>query len=412
MLDIDGRRYDKRWIADFFRKNRYDIVGISAMATLYNYVIWFSGLIKEIYPETLIVLGGSLASSAPGLVLKNAKVDICVIGEGEETAVDVAECLLNKEDFHKVDGIAFRENGEISYTKPRTLIRDLDSIADIDFDAIRLKDYLYPGSIVTARGCTDRCTFCFESFKQKVFRRRSNEYILREMEMMKNRYGIEFFSFLDSHIMTNTGNLTALCEGIKKLGAEWDCNGRLDRVNAGLVSVMKGAGCRRIFYGVESFNQSILDEMNKNVTVEEISRGLSETFKGGMKEVATSFIIGSFSETEETIDKNIEMAKSWNTINACFYMTPFPGTPLYGEALKKGLITDEKGYFEDYLGRGDEFSSISNIFYINLTSMTDEQVIAGYKRMRKELKMEPAPINRIKDYLKTGFLKAGLLKAR
>jgi len=398
ILDIDGERLSKEEVTRFFDNNHYEIVGISALTSLYNYTKWMAEVIKKRSPETKIVLGGNLSSSHPTFILNNTLVDICVYGEGEETMPDLIDCLDNNRDLADVEGIYYRKNGEILSSQPRPLLADLDSIAPVDYGLVSLNKYLFPGSLIATRGCTHRCTYCFQPLRG--IRRRSPQSLFEEIRLLREKHKIRFFTFLDSYFLADKKFLNEFCTLIKKLEIRWACNERLDHVDEEALSKMKESGCIRISYGIESYNQQLLDEMCKGTKLKQIERGLEISQKSKIKQICGSFIVGFFQESEETMRRNIEFAKRWKMASYCFYLTPFPGTRLYSEAIKRGFIRDEKKYFEEHIGRGDEFQSVSNRFYLNMSPLTDEQLINGYESFAKELKVDGSLLFKVKESIK------------
>jgi radical SAM superfamily enzyme YgiQ (UPF0313 family) len=402
-LDVDGLRLSKEEVLRAIRGCKPKVVGLSALATLYNYVAWISEEIKKIDPAITIVLGGTLASSSYSFVLRTTRVDICVLGEGEVTAPELMRCLESGGMLEKVHGIAYTRDGEVCTTPQRALIEDLDTVAELDLSMVDFSRYIRPGTIIASRGCSNRCLYCYQQFKG--VRTRSPESLYREISLLKNKYGVKFFTFLDSYLMSEKAFIERLCSLLKPLRIQWDCYGRLDKVNKELLAVMRDAGCIRINYGIESLHQKILDAMNKRITVEEIEKNLTVSMRSGIKEICGSFIIGYFKETEETLAHTIQEAKRWKIYAAGFYLTPFPGTYVYDEAFKKKLIASEHEYFTRHLGRGDEFESISNKFYINCSEMSDEALTKGYARFEKELLRTPSFPARVKHYIAGKFAK-------
>lgn len=413
--DIDALRLSKDTVTRFFdeRANEFDLVAISSMATAYNYVAWLAETVKERNHACTVVMGGSLGTSSAPIVLTRTAVDVCVIGEGEHTMLDLVACLSNGGDLSQVAGIAYRNGGHPTYTNLRPNVKKFDLLPVPRLETIPWSKYIYPGAVVTVRGCTEHCTFCVESMEMRAFRQASAERVSVQFRDMRDECGITFFNFLDSHIHYNKPALFRMLEAIEPLGVEWDCNGRLDRVNPEVLQRMKDAGCRRIFYGIESWDQGILDEMRKGITIDQMNRGLEYSFESGIPDICASYIVGSFGDTPETIERTVREASRWPIPSpGVFLMTPFPGTPDYQRAYEMGLIPDEEAYLRERIGLGDEYASITNKFNINLTRMSDEELLDCYHYMRKALGAELTPFQKLKDYTKSKLFKYNLLKAR
>lgn len=382
-LDIDGLRLRKEEVLSHIYSGDYDIIGISALSTLFNYALWFSKEVKRIKPDIKIVLGGVLASSNYEYVLKNTLIDVCVLGDGEITAVELVKALRDGSDLAKVDGIAFNgANGMVVVTNQRKPLKSFDGFS-LHYELINMRKYIRPGTIISGRGCTNNCNFCYSAVPG--IRSSTAEYVYENIKTLVKRYKINYFTFLDSYLMVSDTFIISLCNLIKKLKIRWDCYGRLDRAKTSTLKAMKESGCIRINYGIESFDQNILNSMNKRITVDKIREGLENTFTAGLKEVCASFIIGYFGQTKESLIDTINEARKWKLYSAGFYFTPFPGTVDYKKAIGLGYLKDENAYIKNHLGRGDEFDSISDKMYINFSSMSDIELLEGYKLFQRKL---------------------------
>jgi len=302
VLDIWGNKLNEQKVIDKIKKLDYDVVGISALCTQYAYVKWLTKEIKRSFKGP-IFLGGLLATYSTDIVLNNTNVDICVIGEGELTTPDL---LKNLDNLGKVDGIAFRKEGKITRTKPRPYIKDLDTIPFPNRELFPVETYinstLYKddgrkAEIIAGRGCPYNCVYCSKGFEG--IRLRSVDNIIEEIKLLKKKYNISTISFADELVVINKKRTYELCDKIKKLGVKWACQGRLNVVDLDILKKMKDAGCKRIGYGIESGSQKILDNMNKQVKVEQALKALLWTQEVGIA-IHPQMMFGMIGETKET----------------------------------------------------------------------------------------------------------------
>ena len=370
VLDIWACGYDNSEVKEIIRQKDFDAVGISALCTQYSYVKWISKEIKSIKDKP-VVLGGLLATNSTDIVLKNTEVDICILGEGEETIVDL---LDNLDELDEVEGIAYKDRGEIIRNKPRGLISDLD---DIEFPAWELfpaetyitsSTYMDEGrqmSVVVGRGCPYRCTYCSRSFDN--VRYRSVDNVISEIKELIKRYNIQTVRFADELIVVNKKRTSELCDKIKPLGIKWTCQGRVNTVDYTLLTKMKESGCIRIGYGIESGSQKILDIMNKRVTIKQAEEAIAATRRAGI-ELWPQFMFGMVGETKDTIRETIDFCKRNHlSVPGMSPATPLPNTWLYDHAMKKGMIEDEEKYLEGLPGTFK--------LYMNMTDMDDDQYL-------------------------------------
>lgn len=369
-----------------FNYSQYDALGISAYSTQYRYLKEFSLKLKMQYPDTPIICGGPGPTFSSKIILAKTGVDICVIGEGEITIIDL---LNNLTELHKVDGIAYKKNEEIFYTNPREYIKLLDTIPFpnreiFDFRAIierkiavsrehKRKQYI-SADIIAGRGCPYACNFCSKTFSGT--RLRSIDNITAEAEQLQKKYGINHLQFDDELVLINKKRTLELCGRLEKLKLAWSCQGRIDQVDEEILYSLKKAGCVELGYGIESASQSILDRMNKRIKADSIIPVIEMTRKAGITPVI-QYMFGYPGETEETIERTILFFKELDIPFVGSSTTPIPGSKLYSDCITNGLIKDE----ENYLLNLDSGYNLMNE-RINLTEFSNRELAKRHRDLQ------------------------------
>jgi len=375
VIDANVLQIDDEKVADLIEK-KPDIVGISAMTSVI-YSAWeIAKSIKQKFPETLIVLGGPHPTILPEESLKNGFIDIVVVGEGEETMNEIAASFRDKTlKLNEIKGIAYKTNsGKIEFTEARPLIENLDKLpfpARHLFPA--LKKYVPEAckkmpmaTVLTSRGCPYRCTFCYAGIFGKKFRSRSPENIVAEIEHLKKDFGIKEFHICDDNFFLDGKRVLRFCELLKerKINLPWACVGGL-RVNLvekspELLELMAKTGCYRTAIGIESGNQQILNNIQKDITLEQVRKAVKILNKAKIL-VCGLFMIGNYGENEKTVDDTIKFAKSLSIDYAEFMTaTPYPGTKLYDQVLEKGhLLIKDWGEFNLWTGAVFEWDNLT-----------------------------------------------------
>lgn len=355
-----------------------DVLGISAYSTQYAYLKEFTLKLKEIFPDIPIICGGSAATFSPAIVLKHTGVDICTIGEGEETILDL---LDNMDNPHVVKGIVFKDKKRvINRTEPRAQINDLSRIPFPDREAFDQERYIINFSkdrkrlrglrginIITGRGCPYNCNYCSRIFRG--YRFRPVEDIVNELSYLKDKFNINYVEFDDNLMIINKEKTIALCQRIKPLNIKWACQGRINVVDEEILVTMKEAGCREIGYGIESVSQSILDNMNKEIKAESIIPVVEMTKRIGIKPII-QYMYGYQGENDQTIAKTEYFFRTIDDLFIGSTTTPLPGSTLYQQCLDRGLIGDE----EKYLMHLDSGFTGNNL-KVNMTDFSDEEYI-------------------------------------
>ncbi len=263
-----------------------------------------AALVRRLSPRSRFVLGGPSLLQNPGLRLH---ADVSVLGEGERTLPLVAACLRDGGDLASVSGIEFERGGERVATPPAALTPP-DQVPFPRWDLLgRGPHAVYP--IETQRGCVYKCRYCTYPIYSpgrpdgSGLRLWSTERVLAELRLNHERYGIRNYRVADSTFTFPVARAEELCRAViaEKLPVRWTCYGRVDNMTPSLAALMAEAGCRAIFFGVESGDDGMLKSMRKDFTLEDVHRGVAVTRAAGIKAVG-SFIVGYPGETEATIE--------------------------------------------------------------------------------------------------------------
>jgi hypothetical protein len=205
------------------------------------------------------------------------------------------------------------------------------------------------------------------------YRMRSPEALLDEIEMLNKDYGITYISFQDDLLMSSVSHTEEVCKEFLKrnLPVKWNCNGRLNYCSEELLQLMNDAGCDFINYGIESMDQTVLNNMKKGLRPEMIIRGIEDTLKVGISP-GLNFIFGNHGDNKETIKSTVDFLLKYDDFaqkRTIRPVTPYPGSPLYYDAIEMGLL-DKDNPCEDFY---ENKHLNSDLICCNFTELTDEE---------------------------------------
>lgn len=349
-------------IAEIIKKEKPKIIGITSMySVFYRDVVEIVELIKSINPEVVVVLGGNHVSSYWKYVLKNRNIDYVVIGEGEQTFLELCRSILSGDSAAQISGIAYRSHdAAVVRTNPRDLIRNLDDIPMPAFDLINFRQYFgegniysmrYPAAgIMSSRGCPGRCVFCtIQAVWGNSWRGRSPKNVVDEIELLKKEYDVREFAFLDDSASVDRVRWAGICDEIlrRKLDIKWTTPNGIAHwtLTKEILSKMYKAGCYRITFGIESGDEDTRKFIGKLHSLKQAKELIRHANRIGMWTICTN-IIGFPYENLESINRTIDFAKSSGTDFACFYLLiPQPTSAVYKYFKKEGLLSFDK-FFE------------------------------------------------------------------
>jgi anaerobic magnesium-protoporphyrin IX monomethyl ester cyclase len=358
----------------------YDMLGTGGMSQHFKQIRRVVSLARGIGTPT--VVGGNIITSEPELMLDALKMNFGVIGQGEETIIDLLACLESSSAISEVDGLCYMEGDRCVTTGSRCPSRELDSLPLPDWDGFQLDkslDAMRPSdnltldvfddprlyNLVAARSCPFSCTFCYHPDGEK-YRQRSVDSVMQELEVVVPRYRINIVSILDDLFAVDEGRVRDFCQKIRaladRLGQEirWSCQMRADGVNASLLAEMRDSGCYAVGYGLESYSATVLKSMKKRITPGQIKYAIEAAMDSGIS-VQGNFIFGDVAETmqtaRETLDfwsENIDAMIGLGFIRAC------PGSAIYQHCIEHGVIESKLDHIANHL-----------FDILNMTTMSD-----------------------------------------
>jgi radical SAM superfamily enzyme YgiQ (UPF0313 family) len=317
-------------------------------------------IIKTAFPECRIIAGGPHPTAFIQKTLNDVNIDVVVIGEGEMTFYELVESFDRGGDISHINGIAFIRDGEMIRTPDRDYIKDLDSIPFpawdlIEFDEYQnyltnvpmgLRNYM---TMFTSRACPYNCIYCHKIFG-KVFRPRSAENVLEEMDILYNKYGIRDFDLVDDCFNLDAKRAEKICDYITgrryKVHLSFPNGLRTDRLEKGLIEKMAKAGTIFISFAIETATPRLQKLIKKNLNIAKVKTAIDHASKLGI--LTNGFLMLGFpTETEDEIRSTVSYALTSNLHQAAFLIvTPFEGTELYEKYAKDQNLSNID--FNDY----------------------------------------------------------------
>lgn len=381
------------------------LIGLGGITSSYKKCKELALNIKADFKDIPIVAGGVL-SSIPDLLLRKAGIDFVIHGEGEISFPNLIEAIEKRKDISTVNGVSYLEGGAIRKTVDQPQIRDLDDILIPEYSLLDMDRYIEPMEdwvdhyfryekderkkkreelaskklfpIITARGCTHRCIFCYRH--NKGLRQHSVEYVVGMIKYLRDSYDIDVFQINDELTTADKSWVLKFCDTIinEKVGIYFIIiSSRVDTVDEKMLKRLKEAGCLMINYGYESGSDLILKEIRKGATREEALKAGLLTKEAGLKN-APEMIIGFPSESNETVSETIDFLKQFDTLAISINTPmPFPETPLWERAVEKGLIKDREEFILGYK-RG---------LFVNFTRYSDKKALSLVSRVRCDVRL-------------------------
>jgi radical SAM superfamily enzyme YgiQ (UPF0313 family) len=325
-----------------------EIVGITCGSATYRRCLETAAAVKEMLPSCKVVVGGWHAAYLPDTLLEQSAVDYVVMGEGERAMVELSRHITTSNDETALAGIAgvgYKHNGALMKNAPK-FISNMD---EIPFPARHLLPmHLYdrtieflkakPADVMSiARGCPFSCAFCeTKKLWGSTCRTFSPARVMDEINQMVDKFGTRGIYFINDNFTIKRKETLQLCDLLRKSGLdlEWVCDTRTDLANRELLEKMRDAGCKAIWFGVESGSPRILKRINRTITLEQTEKAFRMCRQVGIR-VACSFMLGFPDETHEDLEATRRFADKldpdWCQFNV---FIAYPDSSLYQEMLQ------------------------------------------------------------------------------
>lgn len=276
----------------------------------------------------------------------NLGAHFLIIGEGEETTLELYNAIVNKTNFKEINGIAFLENNKVVKTAPRIKMKDLSELPMPNREAIPVEKYLktwkdFHGkssmTLSTQRGCPYTCKWCSTAVYGQSYRRRPANQVAQELKLLKDTYNPDTIWFVDDVFTVSHKWIKSFHEEVRKQNAiiPFECITRAERLNDEILQLLKEAGCYRIWIGAESGSQKIIDKMDRRVDVDVVKKAIQDTNKLGI-ETGTFIMVGYPGEDETDIKETVKYLKEANPTHFTITIAyPIKGTSLYNEIEEK-----------------------------------------------------------------------------
>ncbi|MEM1271484.1 MAG: radical SAM protein [Bacteroidota bacterium] len=393
--DMDVQVYDSTFgtpagFEAHLRETKPAVVGLYANLMTRPQVVKMAAAAKRL--GVWVVVGGPDPANYIDEYLAHG-VDVVVIGEGEQTMLDLVPRLARSgtNELHEVDGVAFSDGNATVRTPARKQLRDLDALPFPDREAIDVQRYVdtwrtHHGrgavSLITARGCPYTCTWCSHAVYGYSHRRRSPENVVDEVEWLVDRYRPDMLWYADDVFTMKPSWLTKYADALERRGLHlpFETISREDRLNESVVETLARMGCFRLWIGSESGSQRILDAMKRRTDADRV-RDMVRLLQQHEIEAGLFIMLGYDGEEERDL---VETVRLLTDAPPDIFLTtvsyPIKGTAYY-EQVKDRLIVQKswaEGSDRDFSVEGRR----SDAYYRHAARWMTNEVAHARERLR------------------------------
>ncbi len=358
LIDAIASEYSIQETLQIIKTFRPDLVVIETSTPSIQHDLAFADLLNREYPVHQ-VFSGPHASALPVDVLTQAPSALAVLhGEYDETLLDLIQALDSGRDLMSVPGISVRLAQKIHRNPNRPLIQNIDLLPFPERDSLPMRRYTDPSckkfpnaSIITSRGCPNKCIFCLEStvfYHTPSLRLRNPESVVDEMDLVITRFNAQEIYFDDSSFTASPEHARAVSRAIihRNLNISWSCMADA-RVDFETLKIMRDSGCIGLKFGVETADDGLMKAIHKQLDIKQVQRFVQDCKKLGLYTHGT-FMFGLPGETRKSMEKTLAFAFSLKCTTSQFSVaTPFPGTDFFELAKQNGwLVTDDWSRFD------------------------------------------------------------------
>lgn len=290
-------------------------------------------------PRNRLYIMGAHVTERPEAILRQSGARAAILGEPEETILDIAQKDGTGEIPSDLQGIAYLRGDQLVKTAPRDNPIDLDQLPRPAYHLLKMDQYRYEfmggnfAILEGSRGCPHNCSFCYLGMYGPRFRQKHLDRLLDEVRYVTREFQVQNIYFMDLEFGLNRKHLISFCKALAdlNLGVRWCCQTRVTDVDEEVLKWMKKAGCTLIHFGVEAGSDRILRQTGKGITVSDCAKALNLTRNAGI-ETALFMNFGFPGEALSEMNATVKLAIRLDPTYAAFHLiVPFPGTRLARE---------------------------------------------------------------------------------
>ncbi len=344
-LKIDYKdMWNMNWkeIEQFLLAENPDIIFSSCLTDNRQSSFELARIAKNLNSNVINVIGNAHATAMYHQILTNyPQIDYVVLGEGEITCYELIECLKNRGIISEVKGIAYRSCGGYVCLSEKRPFANLDEFPFPMSEYRFYPDNITTVAIITSRGCPYGCSYCsLSDYWGHIWRGKSPKLVLEETDFFAS-HGAKQIVVMDDHFTFDKKRAMEIVSGFDKYDFTWSMQCRVDRIDKEMLELFKKNRCSRIVYGIETLSPTILKNIHKGFTLEQIKKGFELSHEVGVPAQA-NIMIGATGETQETINETIQGLKEIRPDNMAKFITlVYPNTPLYRKMKEDGAISDD-----------------------------------------------------------------------
>ncbi len=372
---------------DSLLADRPDLIGVSITAT--SQIIpglTLCRLIKEANPGIHLTIGGSIFTRlVDNLRRCHGLFDLAddfIVFEGETALLELVNQLAGKKDFSKVPNLIYRQNGKITVNQP-FYSENINELPAPNYDGFPLGRYLAPETVLPvqfSRGCYYKdCAFCALTLDHQNFRQKDPVKTAEDLKMLSEKYRTPFFFFTDECLAL--APTKRLCQQIQErnLNVQWTAEMRFEKnLSRELLTGMRDAGCLKIVFGLESFNQRVMDFMKKGIKQENVRRITEDCLDLGVA-IHCYIIVGFPTETEDESLETMNFIVENRRLNSSYGFSCQPC--LFDLEKEAPIMSDPGSYGVRRIMRPVAEDLSLGFFYEVQSGMTPEQAERVYQHV-------------------------------
>jgi radical SAM superfamily enzyme YgiQ (UPF0313 family) len=344
-------------------------IGVSVMfSQQWPHVAALLRAVRAAFPAVPIFVGGEHATATWEYLLEHhPEVTLCALGEGEETAADVAAWIAGRGSLEEIPGIAIRRAGRAQRTAARRRLRDVDQVARPAWHLFPLENYLSRGfghgvnrgrsiPMLATRGCPYRCTFCSSPDMWTTrYYARSPSLVVDEIADYVERYAISNVDFEDLTAFIDRKWILAFCAELERrnlrISYQLPSGTRSEALDAEVLAALWRSGCRNLTYAPESGAPTTLERIKKKVRPERVMESMRIAKRLGVN-LKANLMIGFPDETRRDLFRTLGfgLRAAWMGVDdiPLFPFSPYPGSSLYEQLRAEGRLPPPS---DDYFAR-------------------------------------------------------------